>query len=46
MITDNLALGHLAHPDTQLLPEQIGLRVMHRVVTKGRFKPIDHKLIE
>ena len=36
---DNLAVGHEASPDTQLPPEEIGLRVMHRVTVAGKTKP-------
>ena len=36
---DNLAVGHVASPDTQLPPEEIGLRVMHRVTVAGKTRP-------
>ncbi|KAL4450231.1 hypothetical protein ABPG77_010900 [Micractinium sp. CCAP 211/92] len=39
IISDNLALGHEAAPDTQLPPEQVGLRVMHRTTVAGQFVP-------
>lgn len=39
LISDNLALGHEAHPDTQLSPQEVGLRVMHRVTIDGKHKP-------
>merc|ERR1719397_139154 len=39
VITDNLAVGHEASPDTQLAPEEIGLRVMHRVTLAGKTRP-------
>jgi len=40
IISDNLAVGHEASPDTQQSPEVIGLRVMHRVTIAGKHKPI------
>ena len=39
LISDNLALGHEASPDTQLSTSQVGLRVMHRVTIAGKHKP-------
>ena len=39
IITDNLAVGHEASPDTQLSPDKIGLRIMHRVTISGKHKP-------
>jgi len=39
IISDNLAVGHEASPDTQLPPEEIGLRVMHRVTIAGKYPP-------
>lgn len=39
IISDNLAVGHEASPDTQWPREQIGLRVMHRVTVRGTTKP-------
>lgn len=39
IITDNLAVGHEASPDTQLPRSQIGLRVMHRVTIAGKQQP-------
>jgi len=39
IVTDNLAVGHEASPDTQLSREKIGLRVMHRVTIAGKFSP-------
>lgn len=39
LISDNLALGHEAHPDTQLSSQEVGLRVMHRVTIDGKHKP-------
>ena len=39
IISDNLAVAHEASADTQLPPEQIGLRVMHRTTVKGGTPP-------
>ena len=39
IISDNLAVGHEASPDTQQSPEVIGLRVMHRVTIAGKHRP-------
>lgn len=39
IITDNLAVGHLASPGTQRPREEIGLRVMHRVTVAGKGRP-------
>lgn len=39
IITDNLAVGHEACPDTQLPRSEVGLRVMHRTTVKGTYKP-------
>ena len=39
IISDNLAVGHEASPDTQHSREVIGLRVMHRVTIAGKHKP-------
>ncbi len=39
IISDNLALGHEAHPDTQRPVSEVGLRVMHRVTVKGKKVP-------
>jgi len=39
IISDNLALGHEASPQTQLGRELVGLRVMHRVTIDGKHKP-------
>ena len=38
-MSDNLALGHEAHPDTQLPRSEVGLRVMHRSTIHGRVPP-------
>ena len=34
-MSDNLAVGHEAHPNTQLSPDVVGLRIMHRTTVKG-----------
>lgn len=39
IISDNLSLAHIATPATQLPPEEIGLRVMHRTIVKGLSRP-------
>ena len=39
IISDNLAVGHEAAPETQLPRSQVGLRVLHRVTTKGVHPP-------
>jgi alpha-ketoglutarate-dependent taurine dioxygenase len=39
IITDNLAVGHEASPDTQLPRSEVGLRVMHRTTVRGTHKP-------
>ena len=39
IISDNLALGHKAAPETQLPPSKVGLRVMHRVTVAGKMAP-------
>lgn len=39
IISDNLAVGHLASPETQLPPDQVGLRVMHRTIVRGTYRP-------
>ena len=41
LMSDNLAVAHWALPDTQLPVSEIGLRVMHRTVVKGRHSPKD-----
>ena len=41
VILDNLAVAHMASPGTQYDREEVGLRVMHRVVTYGKYRPID-----
>jgi len=35
LIVDNLAVAHLASPETQLPADEVGLRVLHRVVVAG-----------
>ena len=37
IISDNMAVGHEAHPDTQLPRTQVGLRVMHRTTVTGTY---------
>ena len=37
-IMDNLALGHLAHSDTQLAPADVGLRLLHRTTVAGEYE--------
>ncbi|XP_072173336.1 (3R)-3-[(carboxymethyl)amino]fatty acid oxygenase/decarboxylase-like [Diadema setosum] len=39
IISDNLAVGHEATPETQLPVEQVGLRVLHRTTVKGTVPP-------
>ncbi|XP_069705019.1 alpha-ketoglutarate-dependent taurine dioxygenase-like isoform X2 [Periplaneta americana] len=39
IISDNLAVGHEATPDTQLPVEIVGLRVLHRTTIKGTTPP-------
>ena len=39
LISDNLALGHEAAPETQLSTSHVGLRVMHRVTIAGKHQP-------
>ncbi|XP_066991332.2 alpha-ketoglutarate-dependent taurine dioxygenase [Anabrus simplex] len=39
IISDNLAVGHEASPQTQLSRELVGLRVMHRTTVKGTNRP-------
>ena len=41
IISDNLALGHEASPETQYPKSEVGLRIMHRVTIAG--KHIPHK---
>ena len=38
VIWDNLAVAHLAAPATQSSVEDIGLRVLHRVVVAGEHR--------
>ena len=39
IISDNLAVGHEASPETQYPRSKVGLRVMHRVTIAGKVKP-------
>ncbi|XP_022246964.1 uncharacterized protein LOC106463679 isoform X2 [Limulus polyphemus] len=39
IISDNLAVGHEASPETQYHPSDVGLRVMHRTTVKGQHVP-------
>ncbi|KAK9806936.1 hypothetical protein WJX72_008011 [[Myrmecia] bisecta] len=39
IISDNLAVGHEASPDTQRPVSEVGLRVMHRTTIAGNAKP-------
>ena len=39
IISDNLALGHEASPETQYPKSEVGLRVMHRVTIEGKHIP-------
>ncbi len=39
IISDNLAVAHLASPSTQTSKEEVGLRVMHRTIVKGMHRP-------
>ncbi|PSN29166.1 hypothetical protein C0J52_25922 [Blattella germanica] len=39
IISDNLAVGHEATPETQLPRERVGLRVLHRTTIKGSHPP-------
>ncbi|XP_063615522.1 uncharacterized protein LOC134788594 isoform X2 [Penaeus indicus] len=39
IISDNLSVGHEAAPETQLPRSQVGLRILHRVTTKGHYPP-------
>ena len=39
IISDNLAIGHEASPETQYPISKVGLRVMHRVTIKGKYTP-------
>ena len=34
IMSDNLAVGHEAHPSTQLSPDIVGLGIMHRTTVK------------
>jgi len=39
IISENLAVGHEATPDTQLPRDVFGLRVLHRTTIKGTLPP-------
>jgi len=39
IISDNLAVGHEATPDTQHPTDVVGLRVLHRTTIKGTVPP-------
>ena len=39
MISDNLAVGHFASPQTQHPIEEVGLRILHRTTIKGFYPP-------
>lgn len=39
IISDNLSVAHEAAPETQLPRSEVGLRVLHRVTTKGHSPP-------
>ena len=39
IISDNLAVGHEASPQSQFERSKVGLRVMHRVTVAGKSKP-------
>jgi len=39
IISDKLAVGHEATPDTQLPRDVVGLRVLHRTAIKGTVPP-------
>ena len=39
IISDNLAVGHEASPETQYDKSKVGLRVMHRVTIAGKHIP-------
>ncbi|XP_063872724.1 alpha-ketoglutarate-dependent sulfate ester dioxygenase-like isoform X2 [Scylla paramamosain] len=39
IISDNLSVAHEAAPETQLSRKEVGLRVLHRVTTKGHSPP-------
>lgn len=39
IISDNLAVGHEATPETQFPVSEVGLRILHRTTVKGTEKP-------
>eukprot|EP00051_Salpingoeca_urceolata_P013493 m.169562 g.169562 ORF g.169562 m.169562 type:complete len:318 (-) comp17807_c1_seq8:51-1004(-) len=38
-LVDNLALAHFATPETQLRPDEVGLRILHRTTVHGDGQP-------
>ncbi|KAI8510173.1 hypothetical protein Bbelb_126010 [Branchiostoma belcheri] len=46
IISDNLAVGHEASPQTQLPVDQVGLRVLHRTTVKGTVPPRKNYTLE
>ena len=40
IISDNLAVGHEATPETQRPVSEVGLRVLHRTTVQGKWKPL------
>ena len=39
IITDNLAVAHMASAETQLPPSEVGLRILHRTTVQGKYRP-------
>lgn len=39
IISDNLAVGHEATPETQKPREEVGLRILHRTTVEGKYEP-------
>ncbi|RZF38542.1 hypothetical protein LSTR_LSTR006137 [Laodelphax striatellus] len=39
IISDNLAVAHIATPETQIPRSEVGLRVLHRTTIKGTVRP-------
>eukprot|EP00914_Ancora_sagittata_P030099 GHVO01059839.1.p1 GENE.GHVO01059839.1~~GHVO01059839.1.p1 ORF type:complete len:137 (-),score=18.44 GHVO01059839.1:106-516(-) len=46
IISDNLAVGHEATPQTQLPRSEVGLRVLHRTTVKGIEAPTKKYTVE
>ncbi|XP_025111404.1 uncharacterized protein LOC112574493 isoform X1 [Pomacea canaliculata] len=46
IISDNLAVGHEATPETQLSVEEVGLRVLHRTTVAGKWTPVKSRKTE